>query len=342
MSNSGSEIREKVQAFCAEIGRDSLLVQGAGGNVSWKDGATLWVKASGTWLAEADKKNIFIPVDLAQLRGAIAEKDFTAKPRVLGDFPLRPSIETMLHALMPHKVVVHLHAVEILVHLVRSGCEDYLAKVLGDSVPNVVVGYFKPGADLAAAVNDALMEVPSADVIFLKNHGVVIGGDDIPSIRSLLSRITGLLATEPITDVSNTAGLTELPKQLQNKYMPVEDSGIQQLALRPELFNRLTTDWALYPDHVVFLGHKAYVYESWQELEEVIITSGEYPELVFIKGYGVFVRPSFNKTKHMQLRCYFDVIARQVTHRKLISLTGQDIVQLLNWDAEMYRICISA
>ena len=51
--------RISVEDFCSRIGADPLLVQGAGGNVSWKKGSVLWIKASGTWLAHA-KKTIFL------------------------------------------------------------------------------------------------------------------------------------------------------------------------------------------------------------------------------------------------------------------------------------------
>ena len=59
-----SKIDEQVKSFCARVGKDSMLVQGAGGNVSWKEGRVLWVKASGTCLADAKDKNIFVPIQL--------------------------------------------------------------------------------------------------------------------------------------------------------------------------------------------------------------------------------------------------------------------------------------
>ncbi|MBK7285418.1 MAG: hypothetical protein IPI83_14890 [Sphingomonadales bacterium] len=37
----------------ARIGADPMLIQGPGGNTSFKSGDELWVKASGAWLAEA-------------------------------------------------------------------------------------------------------------------------------------------------------------------------------------------------------------------------------------------------------------------------------------------------
>ena len=50
-----------IKAFCKKIGSNSLLVQGAGGNISWKEDDVLWIKASGMWLIDAVKENIFVP-----------------------------------------------------------------------------------------------------------------------------------------------------------------------------------------------------------------------------------------------------------------------------------------
>ena len=52
-------MRETIEKFCTTIGLNPMLVQGAGGNISWKDGGTLWVKASGMWMVDAEKKDYF-------------------------------------------------------------------------------------------------------------------------------------------------------------------------------------------------------------------------------------------------------------------------------------------
>ena len=179
-----ADLKSSVIQFCADIGGDPLLVQGAGGNVSWKDGETLWVKASGTWLSDAATDNIFVPVDLNDLQKAIDIGNFSVTPTLISDSDLKPSIETLLHALMPHPVVVHLHAIEILAYLVRRNCEEELASLLGNKVPSVIVDYFKPGAELAAAIKNTLNDNRDAKVIFLKNHGVVIGGANINEIQT--------------------------------------------------------------------------------------------------------------------------------------------------------------
>src|SRR5580698_6397091 len=102
--------------YAAAIGTDPSLVQAAGGNVSLKRDGVLWVKASGTWLANAERQDIFVPVHLAPLLAAmLADNAEDTMPFVAADknpSGLRPSIETTLHGVLPHPVVVHVHCVE--------------------------------------------------------------------------------------------------------------------------------------------------------------------------------------------------------------------------------------
>ena len=83
MSNLYSATAMQIKSYCAQIGSDPLLVQGAGGNVSWKDGNTLWIKGSGSWLSDALDDEIFIPVDLYNLNKAIKNSNFKFTPEVL-------------------------------------------------------------------------------------------------------------------------------------------------------------------------------------------------------------------------------------------------------------------
>lgn len=337
--NGNQTMREAIVAFCATAGKDPLLVQGAGGNVSWKDGDTLWIKASGTWLADAAEKDIFVPVDLGQLRTAIAAGQFDVKPVVRGESALRPSIETLLHALMPQPVVVHLHAVDVLAHLVHA---DFVAKfeqTLPASVSWVAVPYRKPGADLARAVSDAIAG-SGASVVFLQNHGVVIGADSPAIVTAVLDELVGVLRTQAAG--GHAAAAPTAPIQAGGAvYEPVPDAEVQRLATDPTLFARLPSQWALYPDHVVFLGAFPHLADTPAALETSVAQETELPELVFVRGIGVFARPGFSMAKQVQLRCYFDVLARQSETDQVQALGTTDIGELLNWDAERYRMSLS-
>lgn len=59
-------------SISAVIGADRRQVQGPGGNTSIKTGETLWIKASGKWLARALHESVFVPVDLIKVRTAFA------------------------------------------------------------------------------------------------------------------------------------------------------------------------------------------------------------------------------------------------------------------------------
>jgi rhamnose utilization protein RhaD (predicted bifunctional aldolase and dehydrogenase) len=318
--------RAEITALCERWGSDRLLVQAAGGNVSWKDGDALWVKASGTWLAQAASKDIFVPVALADLRGQLQAGHFDARPRSLSDSPLRPSIETVLHALMPQRLVVHLHLVEALARLVRADGGDALALLRAQGLRCVEVPYRKPGAALAEAVSQALATTP-ADIVLMRNHGVVVGGETEAEVRETVEQVNRLLACPVQPSQAAASGGMAWPEGL----VPVADPALHALATDSRLLARVRNDWALCPDHVVFLGPRAIVG----------VMPGELPELAFVPGQGVCVRAPLSPAKLAQLQCYHDVVVRQPDAVALSTLSGDDIAQLLDWDAERYRQAMS-
>jgi len=339
MYTTRSDLHAAILAFCSAIGKDPLLVQGAGGNVSYKYDDELWVKASGTWLADASTKDIFVPADLTELRAAIAQNEFDAAPRLARNSSLRPSIETMLHALMPQRIVAHVHAIEALVHLVSVDCETRLQELLGDFREWVLVDYYKPGAPLATAVAQRLGESRNISVVFLRNHGVVVGGETTEEVSALLELLTSRLRS-PVreTRAGPVAVAQRGLQELGNGYRRLRDSELERLVFDEDSYRRLTQSWALYPDHVVFLGPRALVYDRppasgfGPSIEE----GREYP--IFIQGVGIFVGQKFNQAAHEQLRCYHDVIVRLSAEAQTCTLTVADIAGLLDWDAERYRI----
>lgn len=330
-------MRTSIINYCAAIGADPMLVQGAGGNVSWKSGDTLWVKASGTRLADAGRDDIFVPVDLPHLTNALSSGDFSVIPKLRQQSSLRPSIETLLHALIPHQVVVHLHAVEILSWLVRNNYERDIETVLGPRVRWTSTGYHKPGAALAQAVSTALDNVPDAHVVLLQNHGVIIGGANVDEISHQLGTVTELLTVKPCPPVS-LPPYESLFIADYEFYKPVTDPFIHHLATDMKLFTRLSSSWALCPDHVVFLGARPACYSSMDAFRSEIASGKFRPELIFIRGIGVFTQPGFNASQMAQLRCYYEVLARQPEGAEVNVLSHDQIAELLDWDAERYRI----
>ena len=166
-----------------------MLIQGAGGNTSVKEAGVMWIKASGTRLAEAVSRDIFVPVDLAAMRAAMddpsADADQTAG-FVLGQSGLRPSIETSLHAVFDARVVIHVHCVNTLAHAICTEAEALLAQKLA-GFDWCLVPYAKPGAHLAQAVSARLG--PGTNVAVLANHGLLVAAGSVAAAEALLAQV---------------------------------------------------------------------------------------------------------------------------------------------------------
>lgn len=327
-----STISKDVRKYCAEIGKNRLLVQGAGGNVSWKDGDILWIKSSGSWLEDAESKEIFIPVDLKQIRKSIDSDFISLDPKVVGKSTGRPSIETSLHALLPQKIVIHLHAIEVLARLIRNDANEIIHKCIGDSLSWCFVEYFKPGIELAKAVKSAITHAPEVNVIFMKNHGLVIGVDSIAEAKHLTKKILNLLESKKKKFTISNYSRSEC-----EYYAPIFDKEIHLLATEPCLFNCVKNKWPICPDHVVFLGPMAYCFSNWQDFHSRNFSIDLLPELIFIENTGVYSLDSFGTQNYLQLRGYLDALVRQSDLSIIEALDDESVSDLINWDAEKFR-----
>ncbi|QWD76369.1 class II aldolase [Polynucleobacter sp. MWH-UH24A] len=325
---------EQISSFCVSIGNNPLLVQGAGGNVSWKDGDKLWIKASGTWLAHAKNKSIFVPVDLYDLKKSILEKKFFVSPKLKIDSPLRPSIETVLHALLPHPIVVHIHPIEALSFLVlREPHEAFnrVRELMSEEI--IMIPYRQPGGELSSTISSVIHE-KNIRCIFLQNHGVVLGASSIMDMNDLISSLR--LACQSVSHKINFSTNRSHISSFFDEYFPPEDYEINMLAINPEWFKRLKDDWVLFPDHAVFLGPKAFFFHNIEEFKAFTKLKLS-PQLIFVKDKGVFYKSSFSLTQKIQLRCYLDLLQRIHPDSELNPLSMQEVNNLLNWDAEKFR-----
>src|ERR1039457_1755214 len=118
-----SQTREKELTSLLELsvrlGCDPLLVQANNGNISVKLDGVLWIKASGKWLANAKREETFVPVELAIIKESLRNNMEIVETNIQHS-PLRPSIETAMHAVLHHDVVVHVHSVNTIAWAIRE------------------------------------------------------------------------------------------------------------------------------------------------------------------------------------------------------------------------------
>ena len=113
ISSGKKDQLEQLKELSARIGCDPLLTQASTGNTSIKLNGTLWIKASGRWLADAELQDILVPLDLNETRSYIKQK---IDPSGVYE---EASVETAMHAVLPHRVVMHVHSVNTIAWAVR-------------------------------------------------------------------------------------------------------------------------------------------------------------------------------------------------------------------------------
>lgn len=319
----------------ARVGSDPLLIQAAGGNISVKDGATLWIKASGTLLADALDKDIFVPVDLAAMRDALGEDPVAAdQPSrfALAAGGLRPSIETSLHAVFRQRVVVHVHCVNTLAHAVRDCAESLLAEKL-KRFDWRFVPYCKPGAHLANQVAKALD--PQTNVVVLGNHGLIVAGDSISEVEELLNEVCTALRLPPAEPYNvDIEWLSAVAGEAWE--VPGASDSLHQLALTPGRVAQ-ATGGSLYPDHVIFCGIGAVAIDGRTSPK-----GPDRPPFVIVTGKGVLVRPDASAGARALATCLADVLLRVPDTAELVYLDAAENAELVDWDAEKYRKALNA
>lgn len=311
-------------AFCtlsAALGSDPLRVQGPGGNTSIKDGTTMWIKASGTELANAQTSDIFVAVDREAARAqAHGSGDGSCKDTVLDPAnTLRPSIETTFHAALDWAVVAHTHSIATLTHGVSPEGRVAAAQKLAD-LPAIFVPYAKPGLPLTREI---LARVNAdTQIVVLQNHGLICCGASVAEVAALIEDVERRLAM-PARATTSTLPDTPAPDGF---HWAVES----WIANDPRAA-ALALAGSYYPDHVVFLG------------PALPRTDHDgTPPAVLIDGMGIALRDGATTSQRAMLRCLSDVLSRLPADWTTKPIGTQAEAELLNWDAEKYRQALAA
>ena len=328
MMLSKNKLSSEIKNFCQKLGKDKLLVQGGGGNVSWKTNTKLWIKASGASLEQAKKKDIFISVNLRELNKSISEGDFFKKP-LFETGKLSPSIETYMHAVIPHKIVVHLHSIDFLALLIKKNCQT----LLDQKLPEYNFSFFKyikPGGNLAEKIYKKNIKFNKVNLILLQNHGIIVSSDNLKFIVSFLSKIHKKIKFK------------SLQKEKKIKFNQKKITGfrfckfkkIQNIVLNSKIFNNLKKKWSITPDHVNYLGENPVICKSFKNFK---IPKKKFTPYIFFKNFGVYENLSNTKNHKDQLTAYYDIMIRQDNFNLIKTLNKKQINEIIFCDAEIYR-----
>ncbi len=324
----------------ASIGSNRLLVQAAGGNTSIKQHGVMWIKASGTQLANALDQDIFVAVDLNAMAIDIeTQPQLADEPQryLLQKDDLRPSIETSLHAVFKQRVVLHAHCVNTIAFAVQVSAEELLTQRL-QGFDWAFVPYAKPGAHLARSVQRVL--TPKTNIVVMGNHGVLVTAESVASAHDLLMQVQAALAADLAQ--LRKADIEALKSRAGDDYDVLgEDDPIHQVAFSKASLKH-ATGGSLYPDHVTFCGIAAHAIYTNETAETYCNKIGKQPVLIIVPMAGVLIRKDASAAGLALARCLSDVLCRVPEHAAINYLTKEQNLELLNWDAETYRQKLNA
>ncbi|WIY82409.1 bifunctional aldolase/short-chain dehydrogenase [Propionimicrobium sp. PCR01-08-3] len=230
------------------LGADDRLVLGGGGNTSVKssyrditgrDVPVLWVKGSGHDLATITPDG-FAPLRLDRVRELLPPVH-VPESALLGELRCAlvdaaapdPSVETLVHALLPQTAVLHSHSDDLLILSNSVNGRALLPDVLGDCV---IVDYAMPGPQLVAACAKAWTAAATDRTVglFLQGHGLFTVGDSpveaLDRHRAIIGRAREVLSEIRLPDVAQPADSAPTSPSEQISALRHE---VSRLAVRP-------------------------------------------------------------------------------------------------------------
>lgn len=211
------------------LGMEPSLVLHGGGNTSVKASTPnlfgeaeelLYIKGSGWDLATIEAQG-FAPVKLAALRrmaelAELSDADMVRAQRAAMTDPAAPtpSVEAILHALIPFEYVDHTHADAVVAVSNTADGERRIREIYGKHM--LVVPYVMPGFILAKRVRELTRKVDwgGLDGIVLLNHGIfsfaATARESYERMIALVSRAEEYLAKQGAVGTATT-DFTECP-----------------------------------------------------------------------------------------------------------------------------------
>lgn len=172
------------------LGSDPRLVLHGGGNTSVKttvkdqlgeDVEVICIKGSGWDMGVIEPAGLpavrLEPLRKLRKLDKLSDEDMVNFQRInlLDSSAPNPSVETLLHAFLPHKFIDHVHSTAVLALTDQPDNKALVQEVYGDRV--AYVPYTIPGFALAKSVADVFDKNPGVEGLVLLQHGIFTVGD---------------------------------------------------------------------------------------------------------------------------------------------------------------------
>jgi rhamnose utilization protein RhaD (predicted bifunctional aldolase and dehydrogenase)/NAD(P)-dependent dehydrogenase (short-subunit alcohol dehydrogenase family) len=378
-----NELKQLVE-LSRQYGNDEEFVLAGGGNTSYKTTDTLYVKASGTTLGNISE-NGFVKLNRKDLDAVFTKKypksDAAREAQVTtdimnarqtGELEKRPSVEAIMHNLLPQKFVFHTHPALVNGLTCGKKGEEYCKKLFGKNA--LWIGIVNPGYKMAELIKNKADEYlaqnkKSPEIIFLQNHGLVVAADTTSKIKTLSNKVMNTLKKaakakpdfkevkfdkEKIVAIAPAVRMLCMNESSQGIATFAADKEIMKIVKSAAEFKKICG--AFSPDHIVYYGHlplfvplrktmDAQYKELQKQISGFIKKNGYSPKIIGIEKTGVFAFAPSIKEADTAL-CLFRDALKILAYSKSFggaSFMSKKYVDFIrNWEAESYRKKIAA
>ena len=352
-----------------KYGADSRYVLAGGGNTSYKNDDTLYIKGSGTALSTI-KPEQFVKMnrhDLAKMwETKFSENEAEREAEVLAcmmDARLkgengRPSVETLLHDLFVQRYVLHVHPATI--NGITCSCKgrETVARLFPDAI---WVDACKPGYILALECRNEINKAVEAgkkfpNLLFLENHGIFFAADTTEEIDALASDVMAKVDAEIQAqpdfeeiefDVDRAVSLAPVIRMLYGEGGP----STVNFSANKEVLSFDAASKSATPDHIVYTKAKVLYVNSdvtddgLAEQFKVFVAKNNYkPKIIIVEGLGMYACGMTYSEAMTARDVFFDglKVMRYAQSFGGYSAMRDDLIDfIVNWEVESYRAKVS-
>ena len=350
-------------------GNNPAYVIAGGGNTSYKNSDTIWIKASGIPLAGIGEEG-FVSLFREKLSviesgsfsedSAIREEEVKAqmKRAIISPENLRPSVETSLHNLISYTYVVHTHPTLVNGVMCANNAVAEVEQRFGKRA--MMVEYTDPGYILFKKLQERIAEYRAdyasvPQIIFLQNHGVFVGANSVEEIKELYKEIDRKIGegqdfsmpscetSHYESTVSETISACLSSRSLLSK--SVKCDLISYFNRDQVNMDKVSRPFS--PDIIVYCKSKYLFLERDVKPDEVggLIEQfetkhGYYPKVILKEGGGLTVVEKSEKSLQIVLEVYLDLMKISYLSEQFGGphfMTPDQISFIDNWEVEHYR-----
>ena len=325
------------------------IIQAGGGNTSVKiNDETMFIKSSGYQLSEMEENVGYSKVNYKKIVDYFKshleikrsdEKELLENTLIQGK---RPSIETFLHSIT-EKYTLHTHPLLINVFTSRKNGMKELKSMFPNSL---IIDYQTPGIFLAKEFFDKFLKLENpqkANIIFLKNHGLIVSGKNMDEVIELHESILETLENKLKVNMRAYRNSTFLFKKLEDFI----ENNIVYLCENRRIKNFIENNsikdvnYCFSPDSLIYCNKKILLLNKNDDMLEVVknhnLKYGNF-NVVYFENELYIIAPNVKKAKEIESVLSFNLqVLKLNKNDEMDFLTEEEQNFLLNWDSEKYR-----